>query len=230
MKSVTQRPHLAVATIGLLLGFSLNCGFPHRSTDTMPRSPAPEAEIRTLLLVELRRQASVHPSPDATNTRFMNDSSAVVSGLMYHWGVYSPRLRPEVYFTAVVAERSGTVTMINTPSDWIVAAQGFIPRSSDDVLRACREMIETGTVPRSPSQPMVLFTEQASLDQLPLPVPDAEYLRKSLSPPEVDGDSANGWHAKFWLVQRRFVRQYECRLGKSGGLAAIDSLPGYGFY
>lgn len=149
---------------------------------------------------------------------------------MYHWGVYSPRLRPEVFFTALAAERSGTVTLITTPDDWVRATQGFIPASSDDVLRACREMVENATVPRSPRQPIVLFTAQGSMDQLPLPVPDAEYLRKSLSPPEISGDSATGWRARFWIVQRRFVRQYVCRLGKDSGLAVTDSLPGYGFY
>lgn len=228
MKPATKGHRVAIAAMGVFWG--LSCGVPYRSTDTAPQSRELKHEVRALLIAELRRLASVHPHPDSTNTRFINDSSAVVPGLTYHWGVYSPRLRPEVLFTALAAERKGEVTLITAPGDWIDATKGFTPRSSDDLLGACREMIASGTVPRSPRGPMVLFTDRESVNQLPLPVPDAEYLRTNLSPPEVSGDSATGWQARFWIVQRRFVRQYECRLGKNSGLAVIDSLPGYGFY
>lgn len=55
MKPAPRRRHLAVAAMSLLFG--LSCGVRRGSTDAMPPSRAPESEIRTLLLTELRHQS-----------------------------------------------------------------------------------------------------------------------------------------------------------------------------
>ena len=179
---------------------------------------------------ELRQRAVVHPIPDFSNTRFVDVSSVVVPGMMYHWGIYSPPLRPEVHFTALVAERNGALLLISMPSDWIDAAGEFIPQSVDDVMLACREMIQTTTLPRSPNQPIVIYRNDESLNRLPLAVPDTAYLRETLTTPHITGNPGHGWQARFWALQRRTVREYECKLGNNGGLFVVDSLPGYGFY
>ena len=147
---MNQKIRIGPITVGVSgLLFCLSCGIPLRRDGTGVEPRIAGGEIRAILLAELRQRAVIHPTPDSSNTRFVDDSSAVAPGMMYHWGIYSPPLRPEVHFTALVAERKGAVSLISMLSDWIDAAGEFIPQSVDDVLLACREMIQATALPRS---------------------------------------------------------------------------------
>jgi hypothetical protein len=227
--SKTRRLAPIGSGIAVLL-VALGCGV--LQSAGVPASPgqAQEPQVRTMLITELTRRASAHSAPDSTNTRFVDVSSAVVPHLMYHWGMYYPRSSPEGQFSAVVAKRGAHALLVETASDWIRAVGPFVPTRVDDVVGACREMILVTNLPRSPSQPFAVFTAPETIDSLPLAIPDPEYLRRRLSPPDVTGDPSHGWQARLWVVHRRVARHYQCRIGPDGGLSVLDSLPGYGFY
>jgi hypothetical protein len=209
---------------------AMGCSIPYHS-GSGASAAAQESEIRAMLIAELRRRASAHPAPDSTSTRFADIPSTAVPDLIYHWGMYYPRSIPEGQFSAIVMERNAKLSLLATPSDWIEAAGMFMPMTPHDALAACREMILTTVPSRSPTQPFGVYLDQASIDSLPLAVPDPDKLRRHLSPPEMAGTSTNGWRIRLWIVHRRIVRRYQCRLENGdGGLAVLDSLPGYGFY
>lgn len=206
------------------------CIVQQASVDRVPGKQTRDHRIRGMLIGELAKRASAHPAPDSTTTRFVDVPSEVVPHLIYHWGMYYPRTTPEGQFSAIVAERGAHLALVTTPSDWIEASGMFTPGTADELMTACREMILVTNSPRSPNQPIEVFTNRKVIDTLPQAVPDPEFLRRTLSPPEVTGNSS-GWQTRLWVVHRRVVRRYECRLGNSGGhLSIIDSLPGYGFY
>jgi hypothetical protein len=217
-----------VAVLLLIIG----CSIPQPSGVRVSPRQSQESRIRAMLIAELTRRASAHPAPDSTNTRFDDVASEAVPQLIYHWGMYYPRSSPEGQFSAVVAERGRHIALVATTKDWIEAAGSYVPTTVDHLLAACREMILITNVPRSPNQPFAVFRNQETIDSLPLAVPDPGHLRRTLSPPEVTGGFSDGWQARVWVVHRRSVRRYECRLGhrEGGGVSVVDSLPGYGFY
>ena len=135
---MNQKIRIGPITVGVSgLLFCLSCGIPLRRDGTGVEPRIAGGEIRAILLAELRQRAVIHPTPDSSNTRFVDDSSAVAPGMMYHWGIYSPPLRPEVHFTALVAERNGALLLISMPSDLEVGGFGFWrrlprPKSRDE--------------------------------------------------------------------------------------------------
>lgn len=200
------------------------------SGSQQPTPPADGQEIRAALMQELARRAPSRPAPDSATTIFTDINSAAVDGVRYHWAEYYPASTVHVRFVAVLGVRDQTRVFIRVPEDWLTLKGPYLPASAGQALQACGEWVRTTAPVRIPRIPTRIYEGPASLTDLELPVPDPSYLRDTLTAPETQHLTPDGWRAVFWAIEARVVRKYECRLLANGGsLVVRDSLPGQGY-
>jgi hypothetical protein len=202
----------------------LNCRFVEPGAQSAPSVEWAHHPATDSLVHELRtRIPPEYGRPTKSNIRVLNDTSDVVPGLEYVWADYVPPNTADVLYRAVVARRTNQVVVLRTPSDWAAAAD-WNASSTDEALRACREIVHVIFERRFPLVRPRVYSGPGSLAN----VRDRDSLQQRLSLPLVQQRPDQSWLATFWIVGVRDVTEFRCELtAETASLTTLEAFKGF---
>lgn len=164
------------------------------------------------------------------DVQLISAKSKIRPDLTYWWGVLRPPGSADAVYTAVLAARGNTSTLIRFSSDWQRAIGNWQPTSSASAISGCEELVNVAGPGADPFAPPLVIAESDSVLRT-LGASMSRTLRAS--GPEALLNSRDGtWTATMWFRDRGRAARYSCRFekGQEPRLSLLDSIPGKGLF
>ena len=134
--------------------------------------------------------------------RVRAESSAVIPGLVYHWGTYRPPRSHDLIYSALAAATGEKTAELQSPSDWVEAVKrtGVLIANERQAIGACAELIRTVGPGRWLRQPPVVYLDSSSLHEPTVTLGiDRGAVVSSATSPRVQR-AKDGWQVRIWAL------------------------------
>ena len=186
-------------------------------------------ESKARILASLREELERRSAESAFTLADISvtwDTSRVVPGLMYVWGILRPPNSADVQWDALVATRDSVVQVVREPTDWVAVAGPWRAQDSLQVLDACAEVIKYAGPRADPFNRPQLYVDTTTLRGLA--VLGDDMIRIRATSPQITR-TGPAWLVSFWMIEMGQTTLYECRIGAGLDLKSVTALKGTGF-
>lgn len=219
----------------LLLCVAIACTPPGSgpSPAPAPAQPSPDPAVELIVSDLQGRQPGALAGARIDRSRLMisRDTSQVLAGVAYTWGVYAPPRTADAVMVSVVASRGDRHELLSTPADWarVAGFDSWVPRSAADAIAGCEELVRVTSVFRTPSWPARVYRDSSSTPwgSLTAPARVASLVRPPTAVRENDG-----WITDVWMIEYGRVGEHRCQFTRDAVVThtILQSVRNIGFH